>query len=172
MINLAKELAAKSRNIVDVGTGSGCLAVTLALELPNSRVVAVDVEQSALGVARKNAYSHGTKVSFKESYLLDEIVENMDLIVANLPYVPNGLITSPEIEKEPKIALFSGSEGLDLYQSFWAQVGSKFSSSPAPLIITESLLSQHNEMIALAASVNYHLLKTAGLAQAWLRNEP
>ncbi len=169
MITLALELCRGAGLVVDVGTGSGCLAITAAIELNNATVVAIDVSKDALEVARKNAYSHQTKIKLSESFLLEDIPEAPDLILANLPYVPEGLITSPEIEQEPEVALFSGKEGLDLYQSFWAQIGSKYHNSSGPLVITESLLSQHNDMIALAASANYHLVKTLGLAQAWKR---
>jgi len=172
LISLALELCPHAQQVADIGTGSGCLAITMALEFPRCHVTGVDVDPSALEVARKNAYAHSTKISFKESYLLNDIDLEFDLILANLPYVPDGLITSPEIEQEPEIALFSGKDGLDLYQSFWAQVGGKYSSLPGPIIITESLLNQHNDMVALATSANYHLVQTRGLAQAWQRNQP
>jgi release factor glutamine methyltransferase len=111
--------------VVDVGTGSGCIAVTLAAERPAVLVAATDASAAALGIARANARDLGVadRVAFHEADLLgddhdedDEIDRPFDLIVANLPYVPEGDRASlaPEVARfEPAAALFAGADGLD-----------------------------------------------------------
>lgn len=102
--------------IADVGTGSGCIAVALAHELPDCRVVATDVSGEALPVARQNAARHGVagRVRFVQTAYLDGIAGTFDLIAANPPYVRSidkrGL--SAEVRHEPDAALFGGANGL------------------------------------------------------------
>lgn len=106
---------------LDVGTGSGAIAVTLAFELPNARIDAVDVSPHALAVARENAERLGvaTRVSFFEGDLLAPFDGRLyDAIVANLPYVPTADIApSPDpVSYEPRLALDGGADGLDAYR--------------------------------------------------------
>ena len=105
--------------LVDVGTGSGCLAISLARELPGARVLATDVSEAALAVAARNARRHGVdeRVEFRRVSLLDGITETLHLIVSNPPYVATGDIRGlpPEVrEFEPFVALDGGADGLDL----------------------------------------------------------
>jgi len=104
------------RRIVDVGTGSGCLAVALAKEFPSARVLATDLSSAALTVAARNARRHrADRVSFLRADLLEAIQGPVDLIVANPPYVSEDVQLSPEIVRfEPALALYSGSDGLTL----------------------------------------------------------
>jgi release factor glutamine methyltransferase len=104
--------------VVDVGTGSGCIAVTLAAERPAVLVAATDASAAALGIARANARDLGVadRVVFREADLLGDLDWTPDLIVANLPYVPEGDRASlaPEVARfEPAAALFAGADGLD-----------------------------------------------------------
>jgi release factor glutamine methyltransferase len=111
--------------IVDVGTGSGCLAVTLAHLFPLAVLTAVDVSSAALAVARRNATVHGVahRIVWVEAPLADWLAGSpsdgcgrIDLLVANLPYIPGGAIASlaPEVRlHEPRIALDGGPDGLD-----------------------------------------------------------
>lgn len=163
IIEIAKSL--KPTTIIDVGTGSGCLAITIALELPDARVAASDISREAIEVARANAYHHGVHVELHHTYLLEGLLEQHapELIVANLPYVPDHLITSPEIETEPKQALFAGQDGMDVYQSFWAQLSTAHHKTGH--IITESMETQHSKMNELAAKSGYRLEHTDTLIQ-------
>lgn len=163
IIELAKTLAPST--IIDVGTGSGCLAVTCALEIPTAHVTACDVSKEALEITRANAYHHNVAIDAQETYLLEGLLDKQspDLVTANLPYVPDHLITSPEIEAEPKIALFAGEKGLDIYQSFWAQLST--SHHKPRNIITESLETQHTSMQHLAEQAGYRLITTEILIQ-------
>lgn len=154
--------------ILDIGTGSGILAITAELEIPESTVYATDISKEALGVAQQNAHALNSSVQFILADLLDlpEII-NPDVILANLPYVPDGLITSKEIEAEPKIALFSGDDGLDHYRRFWDQIG----NLKPTYVITECLESQHDSMKHLAQAAHYNLVKTLDLGQLFIRSD-
>jgi release factor glutamine methyltransferase len=115
LVERALELASKYKNpvIADIGTGSGIIAVTLAKYLPRARVLAGDVSPEAIELARKNAKFHGVdrRISFYCADLLSFIVSPVDIIVANLPYVPSGFLPD---SGEPRIALDGGAEGLDV----------------------------------------------------------
>ena len=111
--------------IVDVGTGSGCIAIALAREIPGARIIASDVSKHALEVARRNAARHNVadRMTFVETSFLDGIEEGVDIIVSNPPYVPSvsrrGL--TPEVrDYEPSVALFGGEDGLDGLRSVLA----------------------------------------------------
>ena len=104
--------------VMDVGTGSGCIAIVLAREIPGARVIATDVSRHALTVARRNAERHGVaeRIHFVETSFLEGIDEYADVIVSNPPYVPSvskpGL--TPEVrDYEPAVAVFAGEDGLD-----------------------------------------------------------
>lgn len=114
IIDMVKNLGISQPKILDVGTGSGCLAVTLALEIPKSRVVACDVSSEALKIASENAVELGARVEFIKSDLLEGFSdEKFDIIVANLPYVDESWdFLSPELEWEPENALFAEDGGL------------------------------------------------------------
>lgn len=112
--------------IVDVGTGSGCLAVALAHEFPAARVTATDVSRTALVVARRNAARHGveSRVQFVQADLLEGIALEADVIVSNPPYVAT--LAAPGLppavrDHEPAIALFGGPAGLDAIGRLLAQ---------------------------------------------------
>ncbi len=103
--------------ILDIGTGSGALAITAALEFPCVQVTASDISDTALKIAEQNAAGLGAKITFLESDLLDNIDEKFDIIIANLPYIDEKWQieeASPETGFEPQIALFAGDDGLEL----------------------------------------------------------
>jgi len=105
--------------LVDVGTGSGCVAVTLAIELPRAAVIATDVSADALHVARGNAerYHVADRIRFVHAPFLPASADPIDLVVSNPPYVPDRDTSSlmPEVARhEPALALFGGPDGLDV----------------------------------------------------------
>jgi release factor glutamine methyltransferase len=108
--------ALSSPRIADIGTGSGCIAVALALELPRARLVATDVSEDALAVARSNAERHrvADRIEFVATSYLDGVAGPFDLITANPPYVRDGDKPglSRDVRHEPDVALFGGAEGL------------------------------------------------------------
>ena len=159
-----------STTLVDIGTGSGILAITAKLELPNLRVIASDISDEALDVARKNATDLKADIGFLKSDLLSSIPNlQSSIFITNLPYVPTNLITSPEITHEPAQALFSGTDGLDMYREFWQQVA-KLPSKPYALI-TESLETQHPAMEEYATQSGYALASTEVLAQKFILDQ-
>jgi release factor glutamine methyltransferase len=122
---------ARRWRIGDVGTGSGCLAVALAVELPHAQVTAIDISPEALEVAHANAGRHGVadRVTFARTSLLDGVDGPFDLIVANPPYVPRALRPglSPDVrDHEPDAALYGGGDdGLDEIRALLAQAPSR-----------------------------------------------
>ena len=102
--------------ILDLGTGSGCLAITLALELPHASVIAVDLSPDALAIARQNAQRHRANVRWLESDWFSSLRgEQFDLIVSNPPYVAasDPHLKQGDLRYEPSCALASGVDGLD-----------------------------------------------------------
>lgn len=107
--------------ILDIGTGSGCLAVTLSLECPNGQVSAVDISEAALVVAAKNASRLGATVQFEALDILTETVSGgpFDIIVSNPPYVPlseRATLQREVVQYEPHLALFAGEDPLVFYR--------------------------------------------------------
>ena len=115
-----KELDSWPPIIVDVGTGSGCIAIALATALPEAMFIASDASLPALDVARRNAARHG--VSRRIALLHTDVIppqNNVEIIVSNPPYIPERERASlpPEVrDYEPPVALFAGEDGLDFYQ--------------------------------------------------------
>ncbi len=111
----------KVKNIVDIGTGSGCISITLALEIPGVKVYASDISKKALQVTKKNAIIYlGESLenfSIVKGNLLDPFISftQIDVIVANLPYLDENQYTDDSIKKEPNLALYSDQKGLSHY---------------------------------------------------------
>lgn len=113
--------------VADVGVGAGCLAITLALEHPGARIVAIDIDQAALEVARANAafWNVADRIVFEHGDLLSSVSKcGLDAVVANLPYIPTqqiGLLDDSVRDFEPRLALDGGSDGLELVRRLLAQ---------------------------------------------------
>ena len=164
IIELLKGLpTTNDASILDVGTGSGCIGITASLELPRSKVTLSDISDEAIQVATLNAELLSTHVSIVKSDLLESAPEPYDIVLANLPYVPQSYPINAAARFEPKIALFSGPDGLDDYRKFWLQIGSR-DQKPSYVII-ESLPSQHHVLALLARSQGYVLQKTDDFVQ-------
>jgi release factor glutamine methyltransferase len=140
------------RRVIDVGTGSGCLAIALALEFPGARLVATDLSAAALEVARRNAQRHrvADRVQLVECSLLSRVNGAADLIVSNPPYVPapsaQGL--APEVrDHEPAVALFGGVDGLDAIRGLLRQAPAHL--APAGCLIFEFGMGQAQDVQAL-----------------------
>jgi len=119
---------AYSAEILDLGTGSGCIAVSLAKFLPNSKISALDISMEALKLAQYNASLNNVsdKISFMHSDLFAQYAmrnTQYDIIVSNPPYIPTSEIDTlqPEIKYEPRIALDGGKDGLDFYRKIISQ---------------------------------------------------
>ncbi len=145
-------VGARLGEIVDVGTGSGALAITLARELPAARLLAVDSSADALAVARLNARHLGVadRVSLVQGNLVDWLETEARLIVANLPYIPSDQIArlSPEVQREPRLALDGGPDGLDWYRELFRQAATILALSGA--LLAEIAYNQGLAAAALA----------------------
>lgn len=109
MIELLKSLTLPPNpKILDVGTGSGCIAITAAMEYPTAQLAGCDIDQDCLEVARKNARQIGTNVSFFASDLLEQAQDEYDTILANLPYVPDDFHINAAAGHEPRQAILVG----------------------------------------------------------------
>lgn len=151
--------------ILDVGTGSGCVAVSLALELPEASVTACDISENALRIAQENASKLEAKVKFAKSDLMDEIRGDFDIVVANLPYVDANWdwIDKQALAKEPSIALYADDGGLALVKRLINQA----SERKVPYLILEADPCQHERIIDHAGTHGYQLLETWGFAMTF-----
>jgi len=117
VIELAKKM--DKPKILDLCTGSGAIAISIARNVPTAEVTAIDISEKALEVAKKNARNLQAKVKFKKSNLFSNIGKTkFDIIVSNPPYIKKADIKllSSEVQKEPEIALDGGYDGLDFYR--------------------------------------------------------
>lgn len=126
IIEIVQRWPHRPQRILDVGTGSGCLAVSLACEFPEAQVVATDVSKEALAVAEKNAALHNVagRITFRAGDLFAPVAsETFDVIVSNPPYVEaTALLPRDVVEYEPACALFAGGDGLDLIRRLLAEI--------------------------------------------------
>ena len=115
-------------DLCDIGTGTGAIAISLALEEPKLRVIATDISEDALEVARKNAENLEADVTFYQGDLLQPLIDRnikVDFFVSNPPYIPvNQEIESIVKDNEPSIALFGGEDGLYFYREIFKKVRS------------------------------------------------
>ncbi len=126
LVEQAIHLVPPSALGVDVGTGSGAIAVALAMHRPDVSVLAVDVSHEACSVARHNAVAHRVegRVTVARASLLNAVNGPIQAVLANLPYVPTGDLAhlSAEVRSEPVLALDGGMDGLDLYRHLWREI--------------------------------------------------
>jgi release factor glutamine methyltransferase len=160
---LALPLPAAAR-IADIGTGSGCLGITAALEIPGSIVTLCDISEAALRVAVRNCTGLTANCSSHVTDLLTGCPMPQDVLLANLPYVPDNYPINAAAQYEPEVALFAGTDGLEEYRRLWQQVRSL---ADKPLfVITESLEMQHEALQKIAEAAGYKQKGPAdGLAQ-------
>lgn len=130
-LSIGRKFAYPEMKIVDIGTGSGAIALALAKELPQAQIVATDISPAALAIARKNALNLGLKdkIDFNQSDLFDSIDDFFDIIVCNPPY-----ISAQDYEKlpsgvkafEPREALLAGESGTEFYEKLVYQAINNF----------------------------------------------
>ena len=146
--------------ILDVGTGSGCIAVTLKLELPEARVIASDVSEEALAVARENAGRLNADVEFVQADLMDGINTQPDIVVANLPYVDENWdwLDKEALAKEPRLALYAEDGGLALIKRLIDQVAERNIRH----LILEADPCQHEQIAEYAKENNLTVSEVRG----------
>jgi release factor glutamine methyltransferase len=131
--------ASPPRRLIDLGTGSGCLIISLLKEWPESRGVAVDISPEALAVARRNAERHGVadRIEFIHGDLAGPFEGRFDLVISNPPYIADAVIDSLDLDVrgfEPHLALKGGPEGLDVVRRLGAALHAMLAPG-APAII-------------------------------------
>lgn len=145
--------------LLDIGTGSGCIAISLAKNLPKARIFATDISSEALGVAKANAKLNKVekRIFFLKSDLLSEVTGSADIIVTNLPYIPGSRI--PYLARsvkdfEPWLALDGGPDGFALYRKLFTQIKKK---NLGPKIIITEIDESHDgfDRIALTEAKKY-----------------
>ncbi|MED6296038.1 MAG: peptide chain release factor N(5)-glutamine methyltransferase [Chloroflexota bacterium] len=141
-ITKAKLLKKNEINIVDVGTGSGAIAVSLAVNIPNSNVIAIDLSKSALEIADENRRTHGmySRIKLRLGNLLEPVTENIDILVSNPPYIRKDRLHSlqEEVLKEPMLALDGGEDGLRLIAELLTQARERMDSTSIILFEIDS----------------------------------
>jgi release factor glutamine methyltransferase len=155
----ARKVAAP--RILDVGTGSGAIAITLALELPNARVFATDVSAAAIDAGLANARHLGAEVGFRQGDLLSSFAgERFDLVVSNPPYVRSGEIATlaPEVrDHEPRTALDGGVDGLRIYRALADSIGGALERGGG--LVVEIGLGQAAAVGAVFAASGYRVAR-------------
>ncbi len=151
------QIVNRELRIVDVGTGSGVIALSLAAKFPEAKILAVDVSNDALALAQENASRLNLtgRVRFLKSRLLENVEGALDLIVANLPYVStqDRHTLSREVLRDPEIALFAGAQGVELVHELIADAPSRL--RPGGMLALEIGLGQSEALLSALAEKNY-----------------
>lgn len=145
-----ERLGSEPARVADIGTGSGAVAITLALRAPAVEIWASDTCANALSLAALNAHRLGARVHLVKGDLLDGLPRDLDLIVANLPYLPPD---ATGYEHEPPAAVHSTGDGLDHYRRLLAGAGDHLAENGGVLIQFQGnvLEAERNELAWLAA---------------------
>lgn len=171
MIWQVKNLAlGTNTRILEVGTSSGCVAITLALEIPGAQVVATDICKRALSVAKNNAEQLGAKVQFLQADLLDGVEGKFDVVVANLPYVDEswGWLDQKALSFEPRKALFVKDEGLFLIKKLLKEVQERKITQH---VILEADPVQHEAIVQFAEKLGFKKLAISGFVVSFKRED-
>ncbi len=153
---------AQNAKIMEIGTGSGCIAITLKLEAPKLDIVATDISDMALEVARANTKKYGVNIRLRKADLMDGVTEQFDLMIANLPYVDEDWdwVDKKALSYEPSLALYAEDHGLKLIFRLIEQAGER----RVPSLILEADPCQHDDIVNFAAKQGYSLIEKRGFA--------
>ena len=154
---LKSEIQDRKSKILDVGTGSGVIALSLAMKFPETEVLAVDISDDALALAHENAarLNLPDRVEFLKSNLLENVEGTFDLIVANLPYISTQErhTLSREVLHDPAVALFASARGDELVHELLARAPSKL--RPGGLLALEIGIGQSEPLLSALAEKNF-----------------
>jgi release factor glutamine methyltransferase len=151
--------------IADVGTGNGAIGITAALEIPESIVDLYDISAGAISVAKHNIHLHELRLHVRKMNLLRRPLRPYDAILANMPYVPDHWHINQAALAEPKIAIFGGKDGLDVYRKLFHQL-QRFTWKPK-YILTEALPPQHEALASIAAQNGFKLHSSSDFIQVF-----
>ncbi len=149
MVELAIKYAPRDSKLIDIGTGSGAIALAIAKHRPDLVTWGTDVSEKELSVAKINAKKHKLNTKFIQSDLFGSVEGKFSIVVTNLPYLADGADLMPEVQKEPAVALFGGPDGLGLYRRFLQQLPAHL--EPGGYLFTECDPWQQADLIAEAA---------------------
>lgn len=159
--------------VVDIGTGSGCIAITAKLELLDLDIIGIDIDKKCLKVAAENAAKLNADIAFYEADLLTPFLDSTFplppskfAITANLPYVPDSYKLNRAARHEPAHAIFGGQDGLDLYRRLFLQICA--AASRPSFVLTESLPFQHETLASIADDQGYRLAETNDFIQLFV----
>jgi release factor glutamine methyltransferase len=165
-INLLKtENISKLKYLTDLGCGSGILGIVSKIIFPNLEVELLDKSKSALDVVKINLSSVGIDANIILSDLLTLSNNNFDIILANLPYVPENMSVNKAASFEPKMAIFAKNDGLFYYKELLKQLSAK--PTKPSLILIECLNKQLSELTNLFNGLGYELTKSEGLVHMY-----
>ena len=158
IIDVAKKYIDKDvKNIIDIGTGSGVIAITLKLIFPNINITASDISEDALKIAKRNAEIHKVKLDFVLSDALQNIQNNFQMIVTNPPYVKSSFIEDDlSLAYEPRRALDGGKSGLEVIKKILKEAKEKIDTGG--LIIMEHGFDQAEDVKSIAKNYNFDCL--------------
>lgn len=172
MIELALNTLDRKYVVLDIGTGSGAIAITLKLEIPELDVIGADIDKECIRTAQKNAKKLSANVRFYQGNLLKALPNSIFqtpsskfAILANLPYVPNKYELNQAANFEPKHAIFGGEDGLDLYRDLFTQLSDPKLLKLPSRVLTESLPFQHKALAEIAEQAGYILEQTDDFIQ-------
>ena len=175
LVDMAKEALKGIENpfIVEVGTGTGAISIACAKEIAGAKVLATDISEDALSLARENAEANGLgeTLAFSKGDLLDAVTatDKIDCLIANLPYIPDGEKgkLQPEVDKfDPALALYGGPDGLTLVRKLLQQTEGKLSAG-APILL--EIGSEQAEVLKNEAA-NYPWLEFSGIHKDYCGN--
>lgn len=154
--------------LADVGAGSGALGITAKLELPEAEIELLEIDPKALKIAKTNVDLFTLPIKVLKSDLLIQSAGNYDVLLSNLPYVPDGFHINEAALREPHIAIFGGPDGLDLYRKLFQQLTT---APKQPLfILTESLPPQHPGLRDIAKRFGYRQRQKNDFIQVFERS--
>ena len=175
LVDMAKEALKGIENpfIVEVGTGTAAISIACAKEIAGAKVLATDISEDALSLARENAEANGLgeTLAFSKGDLLDAVTDTakIDCLIANLPYIPDGEKgkLQPEVDKfDPALALYGGPDGLTLVRKLLQQTEGKLSAG-APILL--EIGSEQAEVLKNEAA-NYPWLEFSGIHKDYCGN--
>ncbi len=157
MVDWAIAYAPKNSRLIDIGTGSGAIALAIARHRPDLDITATEISAKALRLAKSNANKLKLNTKFIQSDLFDNVSGAFSTVVTNLPYLKNDADLMPEVQREPKIALFGGNDGLELYRRFFGQMGAHL--KPQGYVFTECDPWQQPELSREAAQYGLKIIE-------------
>jgi release factor glutamine methyltransferase len=176
LVDMAKDALKGIENpfIVEVGTGTAAISIACAKEIAGAKVLATDISEDALSLARENATANGLgeTLAFSKGDLLEAVTDTakIDCLIANLPYIPDGEKgkLQPEVDKfDPELALYGGPDGLTLVRKLLQQTEGKLNAG-APILL--EIGSEQAEVLKNEAATNYPWLEFAGIHKDYCGN--